>query len=36
LSLEISELLGEAVDLATPDLLKSDYLKAALKDALPL
>jgi len=33
LSLEISELLGEAVDLATPDLLKSDYLKAALKDA---
>jgi predicted nucleotidyltransferase len=36
LSLEISELLGEAVDLATPDLLKADYLKAALKDALPL
>jgi predicted nucleotidyltransferase len=36
LKLEISELLGEPVDLATPDLLKPDHLKAAVKDAVPL
>jgi predicted nucleotidyltransferase len=36
LSLERSELVGEPVDVATPDLLKPDYLKAALKDARPL
>ncbi len=33
---EISELLGEPVDLATTDLLKPDHLKTALEEAVPL
>jgi len=36
LKLELSELLGERIDLATPEILKPQHLKAALDEAVQL